>query len=188
MEDEMTEIEAWKDCPVYAENYEVSDMGKVRNRHTRQLIKPMTDHKGYLRVRLSLKDVKKSARVHRLVASAFMLNPLNLAQVNHIDGNKNNNHASNLEWISNAENMRHAVRNNLYRHVENAGRPKRPVMAQNIRTNEVINFASIAEAARVTGLYGPNIAKVCRHQRNHCGGYVWKYSEGVVTNAQRDIV
>lgn len=64
--------------------------------------------KGYLRVRLSLKNVQKNIFVHRLVAICFIENPLNKPCVNHKDGNKLNNNVSNLEWVSYSENERHS--------------------------------------------------------------------------------
>lgn len=69
--------------------------------------------KGYLIVKLWKDKKSKSIPVHRLVAQAFIPNPLNLPQVNHIDGNKQNNHVSNLEWCDNSHNIKHAYKNGL---------------------------------------------------------------------------
>ena len=85
------EKEIWKDIPNYEGIYEISNF------------------KGYLQVGLSNKG-DKTFRVHRLVALTFIPNPYNLPQVNHKDGNKKNNCVDNLEWISNYDNMQHAVK------------------------------------------------------------------------------
>ena len=69
--------------------------------------------KKYLRVRVRIHNKSKWIAVHRLVAEAFIPNPNNLPQVNHIDGNKDNNHVSNLEWCTNQYNMTHAITNGL---------------------------------------------------------------------------
>lgn len=62
---------------------------------------------------VQINNKQKQLAVHRLVAKAFISNPNNLPQINHIDGNKNNNRVSNLEWCNNSYNQLHAWRNNL---------------------------------------------------------------------------
>lgn len=66
---------------------------------------------------------RKSARVHRLVAMAFVPNPEGHTEVNHIDGDKGNNHCDNLEWCSRLENMRHAFANGLCKAVSGENAP-----------------------------------------------------------------
>lgn len=92
-------------------HYEISDTGEVRNTETGYVLKQHVDSKGYMRVGLS--DAKKgihnaNAKVHRLVATAFHVNEDNLPQVNHLDGDKSNNRADNLDWCTNKENSEHA--------------------------------------------------------------------------------
>jgi len=66
--------------------------------------------KGYCRIGLILNGKQKAYSVHRLVASAFIDNPNNYSQVNHIDGNKENNHVNNLEWCNQSQNMQHRIK------------------------------------------------------------------------------
>jgi hypothetical protein len=87
-------------------NYSISTDGTVRNIHTRRVLKQDMSRR-YPSVRLGKSS--KSHSVHRLVASAFIPNPTNKAQVNHKDGVKTNNHVDNLEWMTASENMKHAV-------------------------------------------------------------------------------
>jgi len=76
-------------------------------------IKPWLNHNGYMVVNLFISGVRKGGRVHRLVAEAFIQNPDNKPQVNHIDGNKLNNNVANLEWCTNEENLRHGFEKGL---------------------------------------------------------------------------
>ena len=98
--------ETWREIKDFP-NYEVSNLGNVRNKKTGKVLKPRQKN-GYLVVDLLLDDVIKNLRVHRLVAKAFIPNPDNLPQVNHKDFNKSNNDVSNLEWISRADNIQHS--------------------------------------------------------------------------------
>ncbi|CAM0029192.1 HNH endonuclease [Vibrio phage D529] len=77
---------------------------------------------GYWHVKIQTPDGRKTAYLHRLVAEAFIPNPLNLPQVNHIDGNKDNNHYSNLEWCTQEDNNLHAKDTGLLRHVTTSNR------------------------------------------------------------------
>ena len=97
-------LEIFKPIPGY-ENYQVSTWGRVFNTETGQFLIPTVHDKGYLRVDLYDKEgSKKHMKVHRLVANAFVNNFFDKPQVNHIDGNKQNNSFTNLEWVTDAEN------------------------------------------------------------------------------------
>lgn len=103
----------WKKCPI-ADFFEVSNNGDVRLATRKQTIKPCNNGHGYLYVAKALSDKKKKHYyVHRLVASAFLDNPENLAEVNHKDGNKQNNNVLNLEWSSSRDNKLHAYKMGL---------------------------------------------------------------------------
>ena len=91
----------------FGQTYSVSNYGRVRNDKTGRILKPRKGRKGYLRVNL----VGKDFMIHRLVALTFIKNKnKNFDQVNHIDGNKENNHVSNLEWCDNSINQKHAYK------------------------------------------------------------------------------
>jgi len=92
----------------YHRQYLITTEGKIISLvwGYRRVLK-QTNHKGYKRVSLQWKNKRKQYFVHRLVAEAFKPNPLKRPQVNHMDGDKSNNHASNLEWVTIAEQQKH---------------------------------------------------------------------------------
>lgn len=103
--------ETWKPIEGY-ENYNVSNMGNIKNIITGKILKPGDNGKGYKHVMLYNKEHKgKTIMVHRLVAKAFIPNPNNLPQVNHIDEDKTNNCVDNLEWITSEDNINHGTHN-----------------------------------------------------------------------------
>lgn len=104
-------LEIWRQIKEYP-RYSVSNLGRVKNNNTDKVLKGYTDFKGYQRVCIHCRGerIRKDLKVHRLVAEAFVPNPENKPQVNHIDGNKQNNAASNLEFCTNQENQLHAYR------------------------------------------------------------------------------
>jgi hypothetical protein len=95
------------------DNYEISNLGNIRNVIRNKIIKGRNTPKGYLKVILSFNGIRKSYSIHRLVALAFIPNLENKPQVNHIDGDKKNNYIDNLEWATNGENQKHAFSNGL---------------------------------------------------------------------------
>lgn len=117
--------ERWLPIAGYEGRYEVSDHGRCRSldffdawgrKRIGRVLKLAFDKRGYLRIRISVDDKKQSFRVHRLVAIAFISNPNNLPQVNHLDGVKTHNVWTNLEWATNADNIKHANATGLIVH------------------------------------------------------------------------
>lgn len=104
--------ERWKPIKGYEENYEVSDFGNIRNKKTKQILIGDKNNAGYRRVILYT-PVKKRFFVHRIVAYHFCKGYSEELIVNHKDGNKLNNNATNLEWVTRSENDLHAYKNDL---------------------------------------------------------------------------
>lgn len=97
----------------YENKYLISCFGEVYSLRKRKYLKPLKTEKGYLAVELWDNYTRKVAKVHRLVAEAFIENPNKRTEVNHKDGNKENNDYTNLEWCTRSENLRHAYRTGL---------------------------------------------------------------------------
>jgi hypothetical protein len=98
----------WKDVEGFESFYEVSDTGLLRRKSTQRILKPYTNKNGYVYVTLSVNGSQKSYRLHKLIAQAFVPNPDNKLEINHIDGCKQNNNATNLEWTDRSGNTLHA--------------------------------------------------------------------------------
>ena len=103
-------MEEWRLITDYP-SYMVSDMGNVKNTATDTIKKATQRPDGYKVVGLWDKGVSEVCYIHRLVGEAFLPNPDNKHTINHKDGDKGNNHLSNLEWATNSENNQHAYDN-----------------------------------------------------------------------------
>ena len=178
-------MEIWRPIAGTRGFIEVSNMGRVRSllRGTPRVLKTQVDNKGYHRIRVTIEQEKMSYKVHREVAKSFIENPGNLPQVNHKDGNKNNNSVDNLEWITNKDNAHHAIENGLWDSVfegsrrENESR-KRPVIG--FFAGETISlsrrFESVSEAERFIG--SRHVTDVLKGKRSHVKGWTLRYEGG----------
>lgn len=114
----MTE-ELFAIVPGYNDRYLVSNRGRVISLNSGSEMAQYVQKNGYAAVKLRTHNAKRTFLVHRLVASAFVPNPNGLAEVNHIDGDKLNNSAENLEWVTHSQNMKHSIEIGLYDPVGN---------------------------------------------------------------------
>lgn len=179
-------IEIWKDVPGYEGHYQVSNMGRIKSlertfvrnngksdhavfRTKERILKNQTQTQGYSQIVLSKDGIRKTFRINVLVAKLFVENPLKKSYVNHIDGNKKNNQASNLEWVTAKENIVHAYKHGLLDHY------KRKVLQLDESNNVLNRFDSLKDAAEYVGGNKCGICEACRGRRKHSYGYKWKY-------------
>ncbi|WNO24238.1 endonuclease [Enterococcus phage SSMH01] len=163
-------IEEWKDIKGYEGLYQVSNFGRVKSKHrgSERILKAGTTRLGYLNVCLCKNNQIKNFKVHRLVAKAFILNPDNKPEVNHIDEDKTNNIVSNLEWCTRKENINHGTRTE---------RSSKKVKAIDIATGEWNEYYSIRECARQLGIHPQNICNCLKGKRKQSGNYVFEYAK-----------
>lgn len=149
------------------ENYSISDYGHVVNPQGRILRNQPHAH-GYRVITIGAKGHKKRFKIHRLVSQAFIPNTENKPFVNHKDGNKANNHVSNLEWSTHHENMAHAVATDHNRYLK--GNKPKPVSQFSLSGALINTFKSINEAELVTGI---SISGCLKGLYKSAGGYLW---------------
>ena len=169
------EKEIWKDIEGYEGYYMVSNLGNVKSLNyngtdKEGILKPYDMGYDYLYVKLYKDGKKKWYRIHRLVATAFCENPHEFKEVNHIDEDRTNNCADNLEWCSREYNNNYGTRNQRV-----AEKLSKPVIAINKKTGLILEFSSAHEAERKTGIDPGNIIRCCKGKRNSAGGFYWMY-------------
>lgn len=186
----MNNIGVWKTYPEYP-FIEASRFGEIRTidryvtdkRYGKRfvkghILKQYRHRKGYLLVAFRLNGKLVNLRVHRVIASCFLKNPLGLPEVNHRDCNPSNNHLSNLEWCSGDYNI-------AYR--EKYGKALScPLYAVNLKTLEVLRFKTQSEAGRELGVSNSSISNALKGRCNHVGGYWFVKADSNATEATRN--
>lgn len=190
---------------VYSGYFVTSD-GRVFNKNGKELFQSR-EKKGYCKVHLFVNGKRINAWVHRLVATAFIPNPLELPQINHKDENPSNNCVDNLEWCTAKYNSNYGKHNanvssaNKGRVISEEQRakisesrkgkePKEATKAAAIINSKAVSqfldgsfiadYPSAHEAGRLTGIHFSHISECCRGNRRTAGGYQWKFASGVV--------
>lgn len=175
--------EIWKDVKGYEGLYQVSNFGRVRSlnyKHTKNVkeLAYRINHKGYIDVHLSKNGKSKHLVVHRLVAKTFIPNPNNLPQINHIDGNKQNNRIDNLEWCNNSENLKHAYKLNLRLKKQGVNHHNcKKVNQYDLNGNFIKTWDFIKQANVELKIPHSNIVCCCRGLYKKAGGFIWRYAD-----------
>lgn len=174
--------EIWKDVVGYEGRYQVSNYGNVRN-NKGLVLKPQTRQHGYLSVWLYGGEhlsgrTGKAFSIHRIVAEAFIPNPMGCEEVNHIDECKTNNRADNLEWCTHKENSNRGTRGaRIGESNRTSSRRKRRAIAQYTLSGELVQIYPSVNALRRAGYNASNAWNCANKNPNygHSQGYVWKF-------------
>lgn len=183
--------EIWREVPGYDGRYEVSSYGRVRskdmiifnfltkrNNFREGRILSLQDNQGYLKTRLLMNGVGRTISVHRLVAEAFVTKPEGCNVVNHLDGDKANNNAENLEWTTVKGNVRHAWEMGLNNFSEDQRKRQKEklsikIIGENKVTGEILQFDSASECGRKMNTAKSKIRDCCNGKIEMLKGWVW---------------
>jgi hypothetical protein len=167
--------------------YEVSNTGVVRRKDTQRNLSGCITS-GYRSVKLTFENSKQQRfYVHRLVAEHFITNPdpKNKTFVNHKDGNKLNNNAENLEWVSPRENNLHYYQKIKKRVKEKKSFEKAiPVIQYDLQHNKIAEYTSMSQAHKATGVSVVQIARCVHGEVEQANGFIWE--EGSTTTWEQN--
>ena len=175
-----TRTEIWKPVDGFEWFYEVSDLGNVRslNYHNWGIAKnltPVLDKDGYLRVCLSMNGKQYNRTVHRMVALAFLDNPENLPQINHVNEDKSDNRVCNLEWCTCEYNNNYGTRNERVSSSKRNTNCKK-ILQLDLNGNLIREWESLQEIGRQLGYGVAHISRVCRGIKKTGYGFKWRFA------------
>ncbi len=172
-------VEQWRPVAEALAAYEVSDAGRLRNAVTGRILKPWRSKRGYLLLDLCSGSSRLKRTLHRLVACAFIPNPLALPEVNHKDANKENCCVANLEWSSRLANVRHAVSLSLNASGATHGMSKLTEESVLLMRQDAAAGATLSQLSEKYGVTFGRVGAIIR-------GDSWKRTGGPRTNRGLD--
>lgn len=174
--------ESW--VGIFSNRYAVSSEGRVLSLSFKgkYRLKILTQREscGYFHVHINNGFINKNFLTHRLVAEAFVYKEDESLEVNHVNGNKLDNRASNLEWVTKSQNKRHSI-DVLKREHPAKGKlfeesfTHKSVNQYDLNMNLINSYYSIQVAERDTGVSASNISRCAHGKRKTAGGFVWRF-------------
>ncbi len=155
--------EEFRDIVGYEGLYQVSNLGKIKNKKKNKVLKPRKKLNGYLQIALYKERKYRHIGIHRLVAQSFLDNPNNCPCVNHKDENKENNCVDNLEWCTQKYNTEYSQAT--------------PIEQFDLNNHFIRDYISLREAERQIKICHSSIAKCCDGIYKQAGGYIWRYKK-----------
>ena len=183
--------EIWRDISEFKGFYQISNMGRVRriadysnqNSHWKlkepRILNNRVSSTGYLRVVLSINGKHYDRYIHRLVANEFVDNPYGYKEVNHLDGDKTNNKADNLEWCTRSQNNSHAYKIGLKQVSGCCGKLKKKVAQIDTKTNKITRiFESIDSVSKEFNCNHSSVTNCCMKRFKTLKGFKWRFAVG----------
>lgn len=174
----------WKEIANTGGLYLISASGQIMSRRRgKKIISPQDNGGGYLFVRIPVNGKKQKCYIHRMVAEAFIPNPLGLSFVNHKDFNPSNNSVDNLEWVTPYQNYRYSADAGRYERTEQwkAALKKtlnetmgKPVIGKPIRGGMELRYDALNDC-RKDGFHPSCVCNCCKGILQSHKGYVWSY-------------
>ena len=167
------------------DNYEISNLGNVRNKKTKRILKPAISNKGYYLVSLSRNCKQHTYTIHKLVMEHFNRCAFDYEVINHKDHNKLNNTLENLEYITQKENVQDAYNNGLCENariqakkniLKASEQEKVKINQYDLKGNFIKQWSYIRQVQKELGISNSNIVGCCKGKRKSAGGYIWKYN------------
>ena len=172
-------MEEWKDIEGYEGLYQISSEGRVKSlnyNHTGKdkILNGSKNKYGYLKVCLYKEGKKKTHTIHRLVTIAFIPNPNNFPEINHIDEDKTNNRVENLEYCDRKYNINYGNRNEKM-----AKSLSKPILQFSLDGKFIRKWDSGMQVQKDLGFDNSNITKCCKGRKNYksVGGFIWGYAD-----------
>lgn len=186
--------EIWKQVEGFEDLYQISNLGRLKSlrkngKKADSVVKPILNPKTKYYTCLLWRNSKRIGRYyHRLVAQHFIPNPLNLPEVNHIDGNKANNTVSNLQWATKQQNRQHAIKLGLWKHTDshkkamgdfNRANKIKKVYQYDKEGNYITEYDSVQLAAIAISGSASNISNCCLNKSHSKSvkGFIFKYKK-----------